>query len=90
MSDIFGSILEDIKDLSNELEKGNISYRINSNRYEGAFKVTIEAINLAVNNLIEDSLYIVDRIKDFGIELKILGMVILKQKLKIFLEINML
>ncbi|MDE6357154.1 MAG: methyl-accepting chemotaxis protein, partial [Eubacteriales bacterium] len=66
MSDTLESILEDIKDLSGELEKGNISYRINSNRYEGAFKVTTEAINTAVNNLIDDSLYIVDRIKEFG------------------------
>ena len=66
MSDTFENILEDIESLSSRLDAGDISYRINTDRYEGTFKVTIAAINNAVEQLIQDSLYIVDRIKDFG------------------------
>ena len=66
MSETFQYIIDDINDLSNQLDKGNISYRINSNRYEGSFKEATNAINIATNNLVEDSLYVIDRIKDFG------------------------
>ena len=66
MSDTFENILEDIESLSSRLDAGDISYRINTDRYEGTFKVTIAAINNAIEQLIQDSLYIVDRIKDFG------------------------
>ena len=66
MSETFRGILLDINQLSIELDKGNIYYRINSERYEGIFKDAINSINNAINNLIEDSLYIVEKIKEFG------------------------
>ncbi len=66
MSETFQYILDDINDLSNQFEEGNVSYRINSSRYEGSFNEATEAINTVTNQLIEDSLYVVDRIKDFG------------------------
>ncbi len=66
MSETFKGILLDINELSNELDKGNIYYRINSERYEGVFKEAIDSINTATNNLIEDTLYIVGKIKEFG------------------------
>ncbi len=66
MSETFRGILLDINQLSSELDKGNIYYRINSERYEGIFKDAINSINNAINNLIEDSLYIVEKIKEFG------------------------
>ena len=66
MSYTFEGILIDINKLSNELDNGNINYRINEDRYEGAFKEAIISINNATNNLIQDSLYIVSIIKEFG------------------------
>ncbi len=66
MSETFQYILDDINELSNELDEGNIYHRINTDRYEGSFKEATNAINIATNNLIEDSLYVIDRIKDFG------------------------
>ena len=66
MASIFRSILVDINNLSIELEKGRISFRINSEKYEGSFKKVASAINNATNQLVEDSLYVVERIKEFG------------------------
>ena len=66
MSETFQSILNDIDELSKNLENGNISYRINPNKYQGAFKDVTQAINNATNGLVQDSLYIIDRIKEFG------------------------
>ncbi len=66
MSYTFEGILIDINKLSNELDNGNINYRINEDRYEGAFKEAIISINNATNNLIQDSLHIVSIIKEFG------------------------
>lgn len=66
MSDTFKSIILDINELSNQLDKGNIYHRIDGDKYEGAFKYTIDAINNAINNLIQDSLYIIDRVKEFA------------------------
>ncbi len=66
MSETFQYILNDINELSKNLENGNISYRINSNKYQGAFKDVTYAINNATNRLVEDSLYIIDRVKEFG------------------------
>ena len=66
MASIFRSILIDINNLSIDLEKGSISSRINSEKYEGSFKNVASAINNATNQLVEDSLYVVERIKEFG------------------------
>nr|WP_317358876.1 methyl-accepting chemotaxis protein [uncultured Tyzzerella sp.] len=66
MSETFQYILDDINELSNQLDEGNMSYRINSDRYEGSFREATSAINIATNTLVEDSLYVIDRIKDFG------------------------
>ena len=66
MSDTFRGILLDINELSSQLDKGNIKYRIKEDRYEGAFKEAIISINEATNNLIQDSLYVVDKVKEFG------------------------
>ena len=66
MSETFQYILDDINELSSKLDDGIISYRINSNRYKGSFKDATNSINVATNNLVEDSLYVIDRIKDFG------------------------
>ncbi|MDE6357818.1 MAG: HAMP domain-containing protein, partial [Eubacteriales bacterium] len=45
MAETLQYILDDINELSDNLEEGNISYRINPNNYEGAFKTTTESIN---------------------------------------------
>ncbi len=66
MAETLQHILDDINELSNNLEKGNISYRINSDKYEGAFKSTTESINIAISQLINDSLYVIDAVKEFG------------------------
>ncbi|WP_317366703.1 methyl-accepting chemotaxis protein [uncultured Tyzzerella sp.] len=66
MSTTFNGILMDINELSSQLDKGNVNYRINEDRYEGAFKEAIISINNATNNLVEDCLYIVSAIKEFG------------------------
>ena len=66
MSDTFRGILLDINKLSSELDNGNINYRIDENRYEGAFKEAVVAINNAANNLILDSLYVIEKIKEFS------------------------
>ena len=66
MAYTFDGILEDINELSKQLDEGNINYRIDESKYEGAFKQAIVSINNATNNLINDSLYIIEKIKEFG------------------------
>ncbi len=66
MSETFQYILDDISELSDKLDKGSLSYRINTDKYQGAFKEATNAINVATNNLVYDSIYIIDRIKEFG------------------------
>lgn len=66
MASTFNNILVDINLLSNELDKGNISYRINTEKYKGAFGEAIKSINLATNNLVEESTYIIEKVKEFG------------------------
>ncbi|WP_250278614.1 methyl-accepting chemotaxis protein [[Clostridium] colinum] len=66
MAETFRGILLDINELSTQLDKGNINYRINTEKYEGVFKDATIAVNESTNNLIEDSLYIVSMIKEFG------------------------
>ena len=56
-------IIDDINSLSQKLEEGNTSYRINTEKYKGAFKDATEAINIATNDLVEDALYVANSIK---------------------------
>lgn len=66
MSETFRCILLDINELSSQLDKGNLSYRIDSDKYKGAFKDTTNAINITINDLIEETLYILNQVKKFG------------------------
>ena len=47
-----------------QLELGNTSYRINTDKYNGAFKDATEAINNATNGLVQDALYVAGNIKE--------------------------
>ena len=62
---IFQGILNDINDLSSELNEGNIEYRINTEKYSGVFKDATESINEAVGHLIADTLTILDTVDGF-------------------------
>lgn len=66
MAETFQCILDDINNLSRELDKGNISYRINTGKYKGVFKDATESINLSTNALVEDALYITNTVKSIG------------------------
>lgn len=66
MSDIFNNILMDINNLSSELDKGNMYYRIDVSKYEGKFADATEGINVAMGDLVNDTLYIIEKIKEFG------------------------
>ncbi|WP_250277320.1 HAMP domain-containing protein [[Clostridium] colinum] len=66
MINTLNNILLDIKTLSTEFEKGNISYRIDEGKYEGVFNDTIKSINITADSLIDDSLYIIEKVKEFG------------------------
>ncbi len=64
MSGTIQCIIDDINTLSEKLEEGDTSYRINTNKYSGAFKDATYAINLATNGLVEDALYVAKTIKE--------------------------
>ncbi|MBS5794478.1 MAG: HAMP domain-containing protein [Clostridiales bacterium] len=64
MSDTIQYIIDDINNLSEKLEEGNTSYRINIDKYDGAFKNATEAINIATNDLVKDNLYVANIIKE--------------------------
>ncbi|MDE6182118.1 MAG: MCP four helix bundle domain-containing protein, partial [Eubacteriales bacterium] len=66
MVGIFESILDDIKSFSENFEKGNLSYRINSNKYKGTFKQATEAINETVEDLLCNTDDIVNTISEIG------------------------
>ena len=66
MSETFKDIIEDINKLSSKLDDGYISYRIKTNKYQGIFKLTTESINIAINNLVQDAVYLVEKIKEIG------------------------
>ena len=64
MSDTIQYIIDDINNLSEKLEEGNTSYRIDIDKYDGAFKNATEAINIATNDLVKDNLYVANIIKE--------------------------
>ena len=64
ISDTIQYIIDDINNLSEKLEEGNTSYRINIDKYDGAFKNATEAINIATNDLVKDNLYVANIIKE--------------------------
>ncbi|WP_250278200.1 methyl-accepting chemotaxis protein [[Clostridium] colinum] len=64
MSGTIQCIIDDINSLSEHLEMGETSYRINTQKYSGAFKDATEDINNAVNGLVEDSVYVANCIKE--------------------------
>ena len=66
MAETFEYIIRDINELSVKLDEGYVSHRIKTDKYQGAFKVATDAINLATNNLVEDSLYVIEKVKEFG------------------------
>ena len=66
MSETLECIINDINVLSTNLDNGNIYDKIDTEKYYGSFKEVTSAINLATNNLVQDSLYVIDRIKDFS------------------------
>ncbi len=64
MSGTIQCIIDDISSLSEQLELGNTSYRINTIKYRGVFKDATEGINNATNGLIQDALYVANNIKE--------------------------
>lgn len=75
MSGTIQCIIDDINSLSEQLELGNTSYRINTLKYKGVFKDATDGINNATNGLVQDALYVADNIKEiangnFNIEIK--------------------
>ena len=66
MSDIFESILNDIRTFSAKLDEGNLSYRIDSNKYKGTFKEAVDAINSTIEALIVETNQIVNVISKMG------------------------
>ncbi len=66
MTETFESILNDIKMLSENLEKGNLSYKINSQKYKGVFKEATNAINETISGLITDTNSIVSAFAEIG------------------------
>ena len=66
MSETFNNIIVDIDNFSNELDNGNLSYKINVDKYKGTFKNTTISINNTIYNLIQDMSYILSQIKEFG------------------------
>ena len=64
MSGTIQCIIDDINNLSENLDEGNTSYRINTEKYNGAFKEATEAINIATNGLVEDTIYVANNIKE--------------------------
>lgn len=67
MVENFQSILLDINNMSSDLEQGKTSKAtMSSSKYSGAYKEVIEAVNNAVQNLIDDNLYMVSVIELFG------------------------
>ena len=66
MTYTFQGILEDIHNLSENIDKGDINYRINTDKYKGAFKQVTEAINSTVNELIQDTLHIIGMINSIS------------------------
>ena len=64
MSGTIQCIIDDISSLSEQLELGNTSYRINTTKYRGVFKDATEGINNATNGLIQDALYVAKNIKE--------------------------
>ena len=67
MSGTIQCIIDDINNLSENLDEGNTSYRINTEKYNGAFKEATEAINIATNGLVEDSIYVANNIKEISL-----------------------
>ena len=59
MTYTFQGILDDINKLAEEIDKGDIGYRINTDKYKGAFKEVTDSINNTVNELIQDTLDII-------------------------------
>ena len=75
MANTIRNIIEDINSLSSELDKGNLSYRINIEKYEGAFSEATNAINIATEGLIKDTNYITSTVTsisngNFDVEIK--------------------
>ncbi len=62
----FGYIFEEINILKQNFEKGNISFKINEDRYSGVFKDIVSSINITNDIIISDYLYITEIIKEFG------------------------
>ncbi len=64
MSGTIQCIIDDINSLSENLDEGNTSYRINVEKYKGAFKDATSAINVATDGIIDDAKYIADVLKE--------------------------
>lgn len=63
----FKSILSDINNLSNNLDEGKLStYKMNEQKYNGAYKEVVGAVNNTVESLIDDNLYAVSLVEAFG------------------------
>ena len=66
MSDTFKNILYDINTMSLEIQAGNVHHRINTDKYHGIFKDATLAVNDSTDHLVDDSIYLLNQIKEFG------------------------
>ncbi len=64
--DVFNLFVKKINLLTNELEKGDIDYRISDSEFEGEYKDAVIAINTVVSSLVSDNQEITDAFSKFG------------------------
>lgn len=64
--DTINSIMEDIKYLSKELDCGEIDVRINAGKYKAGYNQVANAVNTAITTLIEDSLEMINCMKEYA------------------------
>ncbi len=64
----FKGIITDINKMADDLDEGRMkTYKINSSKYQGAYKDVVEAVNRSVDGLVEENLYMINLVKSLGV-----------------------
>ncbi len=66
MSQTMGNLVEDIKGLSNNLDRGILGSTIDISKYKGAYSDVAEGINKTTSDLVNDTLYILNVMQSFA------------------------
>jgi len=64
--DIFNMLLNDINNMTKEIDEGNTEVRIDTSKYNGCYKQAVESINRAVGNLLNDTNKIIKCMESYG------------------------